>query len=368
MVEPSAEMRQIYKKQMLLLLKKTGMAFNPHRSEIAFAPKWPGSACPNNRHTTRQFSNIRYSGNLLQLRFGTKSWNSRKAYSSKILSQFCENFYREIEARIDKKEKQSLIYPEKLSAYKCAIRVVLRRVILSSVIPISLMVLCYAICYIFSWLPLFQSLFCKIGVALGSRALYFACVKLGLSGGLALAFGFFVKGMMTGEVGSYIGHWMMSPSGSEASVNQAPDPAPHQPVFVPLLADEIRRQELLDRLTINSLAKGEALSLEKGESIVGKQLLIEKKIEEALLSDGYERDSLLNKRHEIRGFLFYPQGKPFLETTYAKYLDRIMNHGTHRSLPYNRILDAIRNKNLSLANSADRFEILRQRAGLPPLE
>jgi hypothetical protein len=187
---------------------------------------------------------------------------------------------------------------------------------------------------------------------------------LGLSGGLALAIGLFVKGIMTGEGESYIGHWMMSPSGSEASVNQEPA-APHPPVFVPLLADEMRRQELLDRLTLNSLAKGEALSL---ESIVGKQLLIEKRIEEALLSDGYERDSLLNKRHEIRGFLFYPQGKPFLEATYAKYLDHILNHGTHRSLPYNRIMDAIRNKNLFLSNSTDRFEILRQRAGLPPLE
>ena len=141
---------------------------------------------------------------------------------------------------------------------------------------------------------------------------------------------------------------------SEASVNQpqAPDPAPHEPVapVAPVdpedLSDEIRRQELSDRLRINSI--GRSYNLEVQNSIVEKLLLIERKIEQALLSDGYSKENLLEKRHQIRGFLFFPHGTPLSESTYEKHLKLMENYGTHRSLPYKRIMDAIYNKDLDL--------------------
>src|ERR1043165_8123446 len=39
-----------------------------------------------------------------------------------------------------------------------------------------------------------------------------------------------------------------------------------------------------------------------------KQVTLEKKIEAALVDDGYPRERVLEKRHAIRGFLFYPRG------------------------------------------------------------
>ncbi|KAK8539538.1 hypothetical protein V6N13_034831 [Hibiscus sabdariffa] len=77
---------------------------------------------------------------------------------------------------------------------------------------------------------------------------------------------------------------MMAPSGSSSS---GPAPHEHEPGAPepeqPLLSDEIRLQELGDRLRINCL--GKAMSLGEQEDIVETQLLIEKKIEQALLSD-----------------------------------------------------------------------------------
>lgn len=78
------------------------------------------------------------------------------------------------------------------------------------------------------------------------------------------------------------------------------------------------------------------------------QLKIEKKIERALLSDGYSPESLLHRRHQIRGILFYPQGRPFSEATYSNYLSYMENYGTHRSRLYIRIMDEVYKKELFL--------------------
>ena len=62
-----------------------------------------------------------------------------------------------------------------------------------------LVTLYYAFCLIMEKMHLFFPIFWKVGLALGSRALSFALFKLGLSGGLALAIAFFVKGILTAE-------------------------------------------------------------------------------------------------------------------------------------------------------------------------
>lgn len=192
----------------------------------------------------------------------------------------------------------------------------------------------------------------KVNSMLLGKGLHFIFGRLGWGGNaLGLLVAIF---LLNAEPDARIGH-QMSPGGSggsEASVNQppAPDPAPQEPVSPevdhPLLEDNHRRRELHDRLRINSL--GRSYRPEELDSIVETQLQISKKIELALLSDGYSPESLINKRHQIRGVVFYPHGRPFSESTYSQYLYVMENHGTHRSLPYRRLMDAIYHLNLSL--------------------
>lgn len=141
-------------------------------------------------------------------------------------------------------------------------------------------------------------------------------------------------------------------------VPDSPEPvAPAAPVPPEVdQSDGHRRQELNDRLSINSL--GRSYTPELQESILETQLKIENQIEEALLSDGYSRDSLIEKRHQIRGLLFYPRGTTFSESTYVRHLALIENYGVHRSLPYRRIIEAIQNHDLSLERS---FQLKRDR-------
>ncbi|MCD7463881.1 hypothetical protein HAX54_051629 [Datura stramonium] len=71
-------------------------------------------------------------------------------------------------------------------------------------------------------------------------------------------------------------------------------------------------------------------------------------IEETLHSDRVQEESSLKKRHQIRGELLYPNGKAFSLNTYLEYLNQIENHGTHRSLPYRRLWQAIYHLDLEM--------------------
>jgi len=156
-------------------------------------------------------------------------------------------------------------------------------------------------------------------------------------------------------VGSVVGSslHMMDPAGwedgsssrvpqSEPSVNHAPDPAepvaPDPDVYHPLLDDNTRRAELDERAGFHFAE----LSDQNKNSILDSQVIIERAIEKALLSDGYSRDELneLSKRNEIRGFLFYPQGKLLSLRKYKKYVEEV-SFGTHRSKPYKDLIYAI---------------------------
>ncbi|KAK9187604.1 hypothetical protein WN944_019002 [Citrus x changshan-huyou] len=187
-------------------------------------------------------------------------------------------------------------------------------------------------------MELFPFFLSKAFIVAGSRTISSLLIKMGFSGGLALAVAWSLKlfisescniscNMMapSGASGSGSGEgaggrgfrWIdlfgsSSTGNSETSVNQ-PDPtspnpgepaAPIAEVYHPLLEGRQRRQELNDRLGINSL--GHSLSDEVRESILETQFLMELKIEKALCSDRFSEDSLMYKRHQIRGILFYP--------------------------------------------------------------
>lgn len=139
---------------------------------------------------------------------------------------------------------------------------------------------------------------------------------------------------------------------SGPSVNPAPDPTdPAEPAAPdpngshPLLDDNSRRQELNERAGFHFAGLAET----DREEILEAQLIIDRAIEKALLSDGYSRDELneLSKRNEIRGFLFYPQGKLLSLRKYKQYVKEV-EFGTHRSKPYKAIIDAIFSSKLFL--------------------
>lgn len=136
-------------------------------------------------------------------------------------------------------------------------------------------------------------------------------------------------------------------SDSEASVNQqAPNPEPPLPELSdPLLDDNTRRAELDERAGFHFVG----LSDSQKDKVLISQGYIDKKIEEALLSDGYSRQELClkTKRDEIRGFLFYPRGKLMSVKTYEKYVKEVQ-FGTHRSKPYKEIINAISSSKLFL--------------------
>ncbi|KAK7296927.1 hypothetical protein VNO77_49359 [Canavalia gladiata] len=94
---------------------------------------------------------------------------------------------------------------------------------------------------------------------------------------------------------------------------QAPNPEPPEPqdpdpdLSHPLLDDNTRRAELDERAGFHFVG----LSEKKKDKVLNAQVQIERAIEKALLSLGYSRDELSqkSKRDEIRGFLFYRNGK-----------------------------------------------------------
>ncbi|PHT68645.1 hypothetical protein T459_28132 [Capsicum annuum] len=146
-----------------------------------------------------------------------------------------------------------------------------------------------------------------------------------------------------------------SPANSEAGLNQpAPDsPNPGEPAeppiaepYHPLQEDGERLRELNDRLSFYTF--GCPLPEHISSDILEAQFQTELKIEEALRSDRVQDASLFEKRHQIRGELFYPFGKPLSLDTYLDHLSQIENYGTHRSLPYKRVLKAIARQDLAL--------------------
>lgn len=76
--------------------------------------------------------------------------------------------------------------------------------------------------------------------------------------------------------------------------------------------------------------------------------MIERHVEAALVMDGLDPQTILAKRDEIRGFLFYPHGKLLSSNTYHHYLQTIDLQGTRACMPYRRVIKALHNLDLLL--------------------
>lgn len=253
-----------------------------------------------------------------------------------------------------------------------------------------LLVASYYLCLQLDSLQSYSRFLERLAFSLGGKALSLSLRGLGCSGALALPIYFLFcisssSNMMapagdSGASGSGSGEgaggssfrWTSlfsdlfgssSPANSEAGLNQpAPDsPNPGEPAappiaepYHPLQEDGERRRELTDRLLLNSL--GSPLNESRKEEILEAQFQIELKVEEALRSDRVREESLFAKRHQIRGELFYPFGKPLSKKTYLDHLSQIKNYGTHRSQPYKRLFQAIARQDLDLV-----FEGIKKR-------
>ena len=55
-------------------------------------------------------------------------------------------------------------------------------------------------------------------------------------------------------------------------------------------------------------------------------------LENPLVADGFHPNSLLENRHKVRGFLFYPRGTS--HNTYFDHVKSIDLYGTRASIPY----------------------------------
>jgi len=151
------------------------------------------------------------------------------------------------------------------------------------------------------------------------------------------------SGWRSFEEGVLLQSMPSSNESSEASVNQQPVIPELEP---PLLDDNSRREELAARLRANLW--GVAYNERILDSFVRSQLSIERHVEAALVADGYSPQVVFERRHTIRGFLFYPEGHALREDTYAGYLSQIANFGTRQSVPYQRVIRSVRNSHLFL--------------------
>lgn len=124
-----------------------------------------------------------------------------------------------------------------------------------------------------------------------------------------------------------------------------------QPVVIPQLAqpiipDDTRSNLLYSRYLVLNFGRND--NLQQMVSIIDAQVIVERDVEAALVDDGFHPFSILARYREIRGILHSPQGELLTERTYRSYVTQIRELGTRESVPYRRILSAIRNNNLLL--------------------
>ena len=129
-----------------------------------------------------------------------------------------------------------------------------------------------------------------------------------------------------------------------------PQPVP-QPVVIPqlaqpLISDDTRRSLLYNRYLLLNLGGNE--DLQRMVSIIDAQVIVERDVEAALVDDRFRPNSILARYREIRGLIHSPQGELLSERTYHAYVTQIRERGTRQSVPYGRIISAIRNSALLL--------------------
>lgn len=130
----------------------------------------------------------------------------------------------------------------------------------------------------------------------------------------------------------------------------SPPPAPippAEPIPEPLLSNQARDRILYQRYLLLDLG-GDTGDLDRMVNIISTQAEIERHIEQALLEDGWSASSILEHYTNIRGIVHSPQGGLLSPQTYRSYLSQINEQGTRQSVPYRRILSALRNLDLFL--------------------
>ncbi|CAH1450683.1 unnamed protein product [Lactuca virosa] len=113
----------------------------------------------------------------------------------------------------------------------------------------------------------------------------------------------------------------------------------------PLMGDQQRHEELENQLNHHFLGKSEQIGSLAYDDLLDKQILIEEKIEIALLNEGFSRDRILANRYEIRELIFYKEGVPLKEETLGMHLAHIQSD-PFSNIPYRKIQRSIRNLDL----------------------
>ncbi|KAJ0427304.1 putative ribosomal protein S4/S9 [Helianthus annuus] len=136
----------------------------------------------------------------------------------------------------------------------------------------------------------------------------------------------------------------LSPPGQPLPQPETPPAPAPVPVVIPqlpqpLLSDEERSRILYQRYLINNWGGNDDLG--RMVSTINAQLLVERYVEAALVSDGFHPQAILNEYRDIRGSLHSPQGHLLSVRTYESYVTQIRELGTRESVPYRRVLRAI---------------------------
>lgn len=133
----------------------------------------------------------------------------------------------------------------------------------------------------------------------------------------------------------------------QSSFTPPPPEIPELPQ--PLMLDEHRRRELAVGLGVQFLGRNTFSDLTHQMEILEMRMLLERRIEAALIGDGYRDTDLIRKRFEVRDVLFYNKnGRPFSKQTLRSYLSQIGNNGTRGSVPYRKVVNAIRKSDICL--------------------
>jgi hypothetical protein len=144
-----------------------------------------------------------------------------------------------------------------------------------------------------------------------------------------------------------------SPGVSQDVIWRALDEAPEPPVDIPklnppLITDRERFIELQQRFTLYYFGRNRITAEFAGR--LERYVPIEKRIEAALVFDGYAPDRIRAQIGQIRPILFLHPSRVLLlsERTLDNYLVEMETNGTRNSTPYTRVVRAIRNRNLIL--------------------
>jgi photosystem II P680 reaction center D1 protein len=150
----------------------------------------------------------------------------------------------------------------------------------------------------------------------------------------------------------------LSPPGQPLPLPEAPSPPGPEPRPVviprlprPLLSDEARGNILFERYLFFNPER--SLDLGRMVSTIDAQIIVERSVEAALVHDGLHPDFIIHRYPEIRDVLHSPRGRLFGVRTYESYVTQIMRQGTRESVPYRRVLSAIRRLAILLVRHHD---------------